>query len=122
MSYMRRFDTTRSTNVYIITCLCLFLAGSLLWMFMSIWTGEAWPYGLIAEPATLLLISFFAWKRKEIKIIWWGKFIDEEFVHRDYLKAISENLEIKRRDTAMFKAEMFEGLRAKEDDSEYEPS
>lgn len=39
MSFMRRFDATCSTNFYLITC--LFLVGSLLWMFMSIWTGES---------------------------------------------------------------------------------
>lgn len=64
MSYMRRFDTSRSTNVYIITCVLIFLVGSFCWMFISIASSDSWPYGLVAEPATLGFISFFAWKRK----------------------------------------------------------
>lgn len=64
MSYMRRFDTSRSTNVYLITCVVLFFCGSILWMFISIFSPHSWPFGLVAEPAMIGLVSFFAWKRK----------------------------------------------------------
>ena len=77
MSYMRRFDTSRNTNVYLITCITLFFAGSILWMFVSIFSPHSWPFGLIAGPAILGLVSFFAWKRKEIRTLWEGKFYDE---------------------------------------------
>lgn len=77
MSYMRRFDSSRNTRVYIITCVCVFLFGSLVWLVISIVSKDSWPFGLIAEPAALSLISFFAWKRKEIRTIWTGKFYDE---------------------------------------------
>lgn len=77
MSYMRRFDTSRNTNVYLITCIVLFLVGSLLWMFVSVVSPHSWPFGLIAEPSMLGLVAFFAWKRKEIRTLWEGKFYDE---------------------------------------------
>ena len=64
MSYLRRFDSSRNTYIYLITCLVLFLAGSILWMFVSILSPHSWPFGLIAEPSILGLVSFFAWKRK----------------------------------------------------------
>ena len=64
MSYMRRFDTSRNTKVYIITCVTVFLVGSLIWMAISVATSQSLPFGLIAQPAALGLISFFAWKRK----------------------------------------------------------
>jgi hypothetical protein len=77
MSYMRRFDTSRNTKVYIITCVCVFILGSIVWLVISIFSKDSWPFGLIAEPAAIGLISFFAWKRKEIRTIWTGKFYDE---------------------------------------------
>lgn len=77
MSYMRRFDTSRNTKVYIVTCVSVFALGSVIWMFISIASQDSWPFGLIAEPATLGFISFFAWKRKEIRTLWTGKFYDE---------------------------------------------
>lgn len=77
MAYMRRFDSSRNTKVYIITCVSVFFVGSLIWMLISIASKDSWPYGLVAEPATLGFISFFAWKRKEIKTVWSGKFYDE---------------------------------------------
>ena len=64
MSYMRRFDSSRNTNVYLITSVVLFLFGALMWMFVSIISPYSWPFGLIAEPLMISLVSFFAWKRK----------------------------------------------------------
>ena len=64
MAYLRRFDSSRSTNVYLITSIICFFLGSLLWMLVTIVSPESWPFGLIAEPANLALVSFFAWKRK----------------------------------------------------------
>lgn len=48
MSYMRRFDTSRNTKVYIITCVTVFLVGSLIWMAISVATSQSLPFGLIA--------------------------------------------------------------------------
>lgn len=59
------------------TCVSVFALGSVIWMFISIASQDSWPFGLIAEPATLGFISFFAWKRKEIRTLWTGKFYDE---------------------------------------------
>ena len=64
LSYMRRFDTSRNTKVYIITSLTIFFFGSLLWMVLSIFSSVALPFGIVAEPLILMLVPFFAWKRK----------------------------------------------------------
>lgn len=64
MSYMRRFDTSKTTNVYIITCMFVFFIGSIVWMAMTFGTYLPWPYGLFVNPATFGIVSFFAWKRK----------------------------------------------------------
>ena len=64
MAYLRRFDTSRNTAVYMLTSVVCFFLGALLWMFVSIASADSWPFGLIAEPANLALVAFFAWKRK----------------------------------------------------------
>ncbi len=64
MSYMRRFDDSRNTKIYFITCISMFFVGSLVWLAMSIATEESFPFGLVAEPATLGFVALFAWKRK----------------------------------------------------------
>lgn len=46
MSYVRRFDTSFNTNVYLITCAFLFLSGSIAWMFISIFNPYIFPLGL----------------------------------------------------------------------------
>ena len=59
-------------------------------MFVSIASADSWPFGLIAEPANLALVAFFAWKRKEIRTLWTGKFYDEEFANKEGLQNINE--------------------------------
>ena len=64
MSYMRRFDSSRNTTVYLLICVGFFFIGSIIWMLISIFSSDSWPFGLIAEPLILAFIAFFAWKRK----------------------------------------------------------
>ena len=64
LSYLRRFDSSRNTNVYVVTYLIMFFSGSILWMILSIFSPIALPFGIIAEPLILIFIPFFAWKRK----------------------------------------------------------
>lgn len=64
LSYLRRFDSSRNTNVYLITSTGLFLAGSIGWMFISIANPFIFPLGLISEPAMIILVALFAYKRR----------------------------------------------------------
>jgi hypothetical protein len=64
MSYVRRFDSSRNTNVYLITCTGLFVVGSFGWMFASIASPHSFPLGLVAEPAMIGLACIFAYKRR----------------------------------------------------------
>lgn len=76
ISYLRRFDTSRNTNIYLITSGILFAMGSLTWMLSSVISSVPLPFGLIAEPAMIGLVCLFAYNRKEISTLWTGKFYD----------------------------------------------
>ena len=47
-SYLRRFDTSRSTNLYLITGSITFLIGGIAWMFLSIASPIEFPFGLVS--------------------------------------------------------------------------
>jgi len=47
LSYLRRFDTSRSTYVYILTSTALFLAGAVAWFFTTL-SPINLPFGLIS--------------------------------------------------------------------------
>lgn len=76
MAYLKRFDNSRNTKIYLITCICTFLAGSLLWMVLGAFSHFAYPFGLVSEPVMMAVFSFFAFKRKELRTLWEGKFYD----------------------------------------------
>lgn len=44
MSYLRRFDISRNTNIYFITAICVFLIGSVIWMIISVGSVHSWPF------------------------------------------------------------------------------
>jgi len=48
LSYFRRFDSSRSTNVYLIYSSIVFFVGAIAWMFISIANPFAFPLGLIS--------------------------------------------------------------------------
>jgi hypothetical protein len=48
LSYLRRFDVTRNSNVYLITSTLLFFLGAIAWMFISIFNTFVFPFGLIS--------------------------------------------------------------------------
>ena len=63
MAYMKRFDASRDTYLYLFICGLTFLIGSIVWMFISIISPFSIPFGLIAETAMIGLVALFAWKR-----------------------------------------------------------
>jgi hypothetical protein len=48
LSYLRRFDSSRNTKVYLITATILFLLGGIAWVFANIPSNVTFPFGLIS--------------------------------------------------------------------------
>jgi len=48
VSYFRRFDSSRNTNVYLIVSTIAFFVGAISWIFLSIGIIFAFPLGLIS--------------------------------------------------------------------------
>lgn len=93
LSYLRRFDTSRNTRVYLITATVLFLLGGVAWVFVSIPSAVTFPFGLISEPCMFGLVCVFAYQRREIRVIWSGEFYDEEFANQKELRIIMEMID-----------------------------
>lgn len=78
LSYLRRFDKSRNTKLYLITSLIIFFVGSFLWMILTfVGKGLVLPFGIISDPFTFIFVIFLARQRKEFKNIWHGTFYDE---------------------------------------------
>lgn len=93
LSYLRRFDTSRNTHVYLVTSAILFLVGGVAWVFVNIPANVTFPFGLISEPCMFGLVCIFAYQRREIRVIWSGEFYDEEFANQDELRVIMEMID-----------------------------
>lgn len=54
----------------------------------------------------------FAFKRKELRTLWEGKFFDIEFVNKESIKEMREDIlkEVEMTDKEIFKEELFKGL------------
>lgn len=61
----------------------MFFIGSVVWMVLSVVSPVKLPFGIIAEFAMILMVVVFAYNRKEIKILWNGKFYDSEFKNQE---------------------------------------
>ena len=96
-SYLRRFDSSRSTNLYLITVTVTFIIGAIAWMFISVASPIEFPFGLVSEPCLLGLIVIFAYRRVELRVLWEGKFYDEEFENREDMEYIYEMMAIENR-------------------------
>lgn len=83
LSYLRRFDKSRNTRLYLITSLITFLVGSFIWMiFTFIGNGIVLPFGIVTDPFTFTFIILLSRTRKEFKNIWHGTFYDEEVIDK----------------------------------------
>jgi len=63
-SYLRRFDTSRNTKVYLITSTLLYLVASVAWGFVDTASPVSLPYLLISAPCMYGLICLFAFRRR----------------------------------------------------------
>lgn len=90
MSYLRRFDISRNTNIYFLTAVTVFVLGSVVWMVISIGSVHSWPFEIVTGPIMMGLVVVFAYKRREIRTLWEGSFYDEDFANRDGLLEIMD--------------------------------
>jgi hypothetical protein len=64
MSYLRRFDISRNTNIYFITAVLVFVFGSIIWMLISVGSVHSWPFEIVTGPTMIGLVAIFAYKRR----------------------------------------------------------
>lgn len=76
ISYLRRFDQSRLTNIYLITSICTYFLGSILWWIADTFSYYPVPFDAFCEPVMMGAFSLFAFKRKELRTLWEGKFYD----------------------------------------------
>ena len=86
VSYFRRFDSSRSTNIYLIVGYLSYFLGSMAWIFIDLATIHSLPFPIISEPMMFLIVLFISWRRNELKTLWSGLFFDPE------MKDVTENL------------------------------
>jgi hypothetical protein len=48
LSYLRRFDSSRNTTIYLIMATITFFIGGIAWMFISVVSPVSFPFGLIS--------------------------------------------------------------------------
>lgn len=76
ISYLRRFDKSRGTFLYLFIGYGSFYVGSLLWMIVDMNIKHALPLAIISDPITTITVFIFASRRNELKTIWNGLFFD----------------------------------------------
>lgn len=64
VSYLRRFDRCRTTNIYLLTTITSYFFGSIIWNLLNIFSSYPVPFDLIVETLMIMAFSGFAFKRK----------------------------------------------------------
>lgn len=78
ISYLRRFDVSRSTWMYLFIGYISQYIGSISWMLIDLATVHTVPLGLISEPLMLIIVIMFAYRRNENRTLWTGHFHDPD--------------------------------------------
>ena len=78
ISYLRRFDKSKGTCLYLIIGYVSFYIGSILWMLADLATEHTLPLAIIAAPISVAVVIFFAFRRNELRTIWEGWIYDTE--------------------------------------------
>ena len=76
VSFLRRFDSSRNTTLYVILATITFFIGGIAWMFITIASPVSFPFGLVSEPCMIGLVCVFSYRRRELGVLWRGKFYD----------------------------------------------
>lgn len=123
VSYLRRFDQSRSTRIYLTTAVATYFLGSTVWWIASSFSYYSLPFDAFCEPIMIVAFTLFAFKRKELRTLWEGKFFDEEFQNKKDIDAIGNTISEERPNEDYFKAQIGEKLFFEmRDDSELEHS
>lgn len=64
ISYLRRFDQSRNTNIYLITSVLSYFVGSVIWWIVNVFSQYPIPFSAFCEPIMIITFSIFAFKRK----------------------------------------------------------
>lgn len=78
ISYLRRFDKSRGTLLYLVIGYGSFYFGAIAWMLIDMNIRHATPMGLVIYPAMCIIVYIFAIRRNEMKTLWSGFFYDTE--------------------------------------------
>jgi hypothetical protein len=92
VSYLRRFDHSRSTRIYLITAVSTYFLGSLLWWLSDTFSYYPLPFDAFCQPIMIIAFTLFAFKRKELRTLWEGKFFDEQFHNQNEIDAIAHRI------------------------------
>lgn len=124
VSYLRRFDKSRNTNIYFMTSLITYFIGSIIWWVVDTFTYYPIPFDAFCEPVMMLSFTMFAFKRKELRTLWEGKFYDEEFLNKNEIDNLGREMAEEKgkvdhfKDGTMLKDLFVTGM----EESEAEPS
>lgn len=76
LSYLYRFDESRSSKVYSTVFLVSFVICAFVWVVASLFVPFTLPFNLINSPIAILLLAIFANRRGELGSLWNGKIFD----------------------------------------------
>jgi hypothetical protein len=82
VSFLYRFDKSRNTHIYYISAIVSYFSGSVLWWVVNTLSYYPLPFDAFCEPVMMISLSLFAFKRKELRTLWEGKFYDEEYLNK----------------------------------------
>lgn len=92
VSYLRRFDQSRNTKIYLVTCIISYFFGSVIWWVCDTFSFYPIPFDAICVPIMIISFTIFAFKRKELRTIWDGKFYDEQFLDKNQVDNLKEKI------------------------------
>lgn len=70
VSYLRRFDQSRSTRIYLTTAVATYFIGSVIWWIANALSYYPLPFDAFCEPIMIIAFTLFAFKRKELRTLW----------------------------------------------------
>lgn len=76
LSYLYRFDESRSSKIYSLVFLVSFVICAVCWAVSSIFAPYTLPFDLINSPFSIILLCIFANRRGELGFLWNGKIFD----------------------------------------------
>lgn len=88
-AYLHRFDSSRATHLYLIIGMVTFSIGCVLWsIIISLNIDFMMTVASITEPCMFLLIAVFAYRRRELRVLWDGWIYNEEVGNGDLKRMV----------------------------------